>query len=154
MAALILEMLTEERIDHVYLDGSVPTPMRADLVRRFQEPSGPPVMVISLLAGGEGITLTQADTVVMYDRWWNPAVEEQAIARAYRIGQRRPVTAYVLEAVDTIEQRLARLLAGKQALAEDLVRVDDFEKRITREQLIAVLEEELGAASHQPAGEA
>ena len=146
MAALIMEMLSEDKIAHSYIDGSVSIGERAELVRAFQRPDGPSVMVISLLAGGEGITLTEADTVIMYDRWWNPAVEEQAFARAHRIGQRRPVTAYVLESADTIEERLARILQRKQALAEDLVHVDVLEKRITREQLIAVLEEELAAA--------
>jgi superfamily II DNA or RNA helicase len=147
MAALIMEMLSENKIAHSYIDGSVSIGERAELVQAFQRPDGPSVMVISLLAGGEGITLTEADTVIMYDRWWNPAVEEQAFARAHRIGQRRPVTAYVLESADTIEERLARILQRKQALAEDLVHVDALEKRITREQLIAVLEEELAAAS-------
>lgn len=147
MAALIREHLDAEQIRHGVLDGSVPTEQRAALVTEFQRKDGPPVLVISLLAGGEGITLTEADTVIMYDRWWNPAVEEQAIARAHRIGQQRPVNAYILETRDTIEQRLATILGAKKGLADDLIHVDAAEKRINRDDLLAVLQEELEAAS-------
>ncbi len=147
MAAIIRELLAELSVPHAYLDGSLTIPARKDIVADFQRTDGPRVMVVSLLAGGEGITLTQADTVIMYDRWWNPAIEEQAFARAYRIGQTRPVTAYVLQSANTIEEKLANLLEDKRELAEDLVRVDAFEKRITRDQLIALLEEELASST-------
>ena len=146
MADLIAQHLDNESITFSMLDGSVPSERRARLVKDFQEPEGPDVLVVSLLAGGEGITLTEADTVIMYDRWWNPAVEDQAIARAHRIGQTRPVTAYILEAQDTIEQRLAKMLGTKRELAEDLIHVDAVEKRINREDLLAVLQDELAAA--------
>jgi SNF2 family DNA or RNA helicase len=73
-------------------------------------------------------------------------VEDQAIARAHRIGQQRPVTAYILETRDTIEQRLASMLGSKKDLAEDLIQVDAAEKRIKREDLLAVLQEELESA--------
>jgi superfamily II DNA or RNA helicase len=149
MAELIREHLTNDDVPHGMLDGSVPADRRAELVKDFQRPDGPPVMIVSLLAGGEGITLTEADTVIMYDRWWNPAVEDQAIARAHRIGQQRPVTAYILEAQDTIEQRLAAMLASKRHLAEDLIHVDAAEKRIQREDLLAILHDELAAARKQ-----
>jgi len=145
MADLIREHLDAEHIKHGMLDGSVPSEARAALVRNFQRADGPPVLIVSLLAGGEGITLTEADTVIMYDRWWNPAIEDQAIARAHRIGQQRPVTAYILETARTIEQRLATMLASKKELAADLIHVDAVEKRITREDLLAVLLAELDA---------
>lgn len=151
MCDLICEHLTGNRIAHGVLDGSVPTAERARLVERFQKPNGPQVLVVSLLAGGEGITLTEADTVVMYDRWWNPAVEDQAVARAHRIGQTRPVTAYILETKNTVEQRLAELLGTKKELAEDLIAVDAAEKRITREDLLAVLQDELKHAGRRGA---
>ena len=145
MADLIREHLAAEQIAHGMLDGSVPADARAALVKNFQRADGPPVLIVSLLAGGEGITLTQADTVIMYDRWWNPAIEDQAIARAHRIGQQRPVTAYILETRGTIEQRLAAMLASKKELAADLIHVDAAEKRITRDDLLAVLLAELDA---------
>lgn len=152
MADLIRDLLNEQGIKHLYLDGSRSGTQRTEIVDTFQRPDGPPVLVVSLLAGGEGITLTQADTVIMYDRWWNPAIEEQAFARAYRIGQGRPVTAYILQSSNTIEEKLALLLEDKKSLAEDLVRVDAFEKRITREQLIALLEDELAATKREDVG--
>ena len=82
------------------LHGGVPRKKRADMVRQFQLPGeqGPPAMVLSVRAGGTGITLTEASVVVHIDRWWNPAVEDQATDRAYRIGQNRDVTVYKLVA--------------------------------------------------------
>ncbi len=145
MAALIRAYLAEEGIEHSHIDGTMPQELRKQVVKRFQERDGPPVMVLSLHAAGEGITLTAADYVFLYDRWWNPAVEDQAIARAHRISQKRPVTAYILEAADTVEQRLSALLAGKRALAAEIVTIDEVEKRITREDLLQVLEEELAS---------
>ena len=146
MGDLIREHLDAQDISHRTLDGSVPLQNRAAIVDAFQQPTGPRVLVVGLLAGGEGITLTQADTVIMYDRWWNPAIEDQAIARAHRIGQERPVTAYILETRDSIEERLAQMLSKKRGLAEDLIQVDSAEKRITRDELLAVLLEELEAS--------
>lgn len=147
MGDLIREHLNAQEISHRTLDGSVPMSQRGAIVEEFQRPDGPRVLVIGLLAGGEGITLTQADTIIMYDRWWNPAIEDQAIARAHRIGQERPVTAYVLETRDSIEERLAHMLSEKRDLAEDIIHVDGAEKRITRDELLAVLMEELEAAA-------
>ena len=103
--------------------------------------------MLSLLAGGEGITLTAASVVILFDRWWNPALEAQAIARAYRIGQKLPVNAYILEAQGTIEERLADLLVRKKTLSQEIILVDEAEKKISREELIALLEEELEAAN-------
>ena len=147
MGDLIRAHLVEQQIDHRTLDGSVPMADRGAIVEQFQRTDGPRVLVIGLLAGGEGITLTQADTIIMYDRWWNPAIEDQAIARAHRIGQERPVTAYVLETRDSIEERLADMLSSKRGLAEDLIHVDGAEKRITRDELLGVLLKELEAAT-------
>ncbi len=147
MGDLIRAHLIEKQIDHRTLDGSIPMADRGAIVEQFQRSDGPRVLVIGLLAGGEGITLTQADTIIMYDRWWNPAIEDQAIARAHRIGQERPVTAYVLETRDSIEERLAAMLSSKRGLAEDLIHVDGAEKRITRDELLGVLLKELEAAA-------
>ena len=78
------------------------------------------VFLVSLKAGGVGLNLTAADTVILYDPWWNPAVEEQAIDRAYRIGQDKPVFVYRLVASQTIEEKMDDLKAKKRALAESL----------------------------------
>src|SRR5262249_27674195 len=98
------------------LDGS--TRDRAAVVDAFQSESGPPVMLVSLRAGGTGLNLTAADSVFILDPWWNPAVEEQAADRAHRIGQTRPVMVYRLVATGTVEERVLALQARKRALTE------------------------------------
>ncbi len=146
MANLITRYLDARNIKYAYLDGKTPTQKREAVVAGFQSPSGPQVMVLSLLAGGEGITLTEASIVILFDRWWNPALEDQAIARAHRIGQSVPVTAYILEAKGTIEERLADLLRRKKALSSEIISVDEAEKRISKDDLLTLLQEELTAA--------
>jgi SNF2 family DNA or RNA helicase len=92
------------------------------MVRRFQEaPDAPGVFVLSLKAGGTGLNLTAATRVVHFDRWWNPAVEDQATDRAHRIGQRRRVQVYRLVAAGTLEEKIDRMLADKRALADRVV---------------------------------
>jgi SNF2 family DNA or RNA helicase len=112
-------LLTQEGIAFTRLDGS--TRDRAGVVSGFQDPNGPPVMLISLKAGGTGLTLTRADHVFIVDPWWNPAVEDQAGARAHRIGQERPVLHYRLVAKDTVEEQIVRLQDQKRQLAESLL---------------------------------
>jgi superfamily II DNA or RNA helicase len=102
-------------IDFARLDGS--TADRAGVVARFQAPDGPPVMLLSLKAGGVGLNLTAADHVFLLDPWWNPAAEDQAADRAHRIGQERPVMIYRLVAKDTVEERILELQQHKRALA-------------------------------------
>lgn len=97
------------------LDGQ--TRNRQQLVDRFQAPDGPPVFLISLKAGGYGLNLTAADTVVHFDPWWNPAAEAQATDRAHRIGQTRPVTVYRLLTRGTVEEKVVKLQAKKRELA-------------------------------------
>ena len=103
------------------LDGSVPGAARAAMVRAFQEGEGPGVFVLSLKAGGAGLNLTAAQHVFHYDRWWNPAVEEQATDRAYRIGQTRSVQVHRLIAPGTLEDRIDAIIAGKAAVAAQVV---------------------------------
>ena len=91
------------------LDGQ--TRNRQQLVDQFQEADGPPVFLISLKAGGYGLNLTAADTVIHFDPWWNPAAETQATDRAHRIGQTRPVTVYRLLTRGTVEEKVVRLQA-------------------------------------------
>ncbi|MFB7721773.1 DEAD/DEAH box helicase [Nocardia sp. NPDC056100] len=102
-----------------FLHGGVSKQRRDDMVTRFQEdPDGPPLMLLSLKAGGTGLNLTAANHVVHLDRWWNPAVENQATDRAFRIGQRRDVQVRKLVCVDTIEERVDDMLQGKRQLAD------------------------------------
>jgi SNF2 family DNA or RNA helicase len=93
---------------------------RQQLVDKFQQPGGPPVFLISLKAGGYGLNLTAADTVVHFDPWWNPAAEAQATDRAHRIGQVRPVTVYRLLTRGTVEEKVVRLQEKKKELAATL----------------------------------
>jgi hypothetical protein len=97
---------------------------RADQVRAFQEGTSP-VFLLSLKAGGYGLTLTAADTVFLYDPWWNPAVEAQAIDRAHRIGQAKVVTAYRFAARGTVEEKILRLQEKKRTIAEQTLGTDD-----------------------------
>ena len=99
------------------LTGDTPTAQRGARVAQFQAGAAP-IFLVSLKAGGVGLNLTAADTVIHLDPWWNPAVEQQASARAHRIGQARPVTVYRLVAAGSIEERLLALQARKAALAD------------------------------------
>jgi SNF2 family DNA or RNA helicase len=87
------------------------------MVARFQARTGPPVMLLSVKAGGVGLNLTAANHVVHLDRWWNPATETQATDRAYRIGQDRDVQVHTFVCVGTVEERIDRVMADKRALA-------------------------------------
>ncbi|HET9960384.1 MAG TPA: DEAD/DEAH box helicase [Polyangiaceae bacterium] len=106
----------------VFLHGGTPKKARDELVRRFQEePHGPRVFVLSLKAGGTGLNLTAANHVFHYDRWWNPAVEDQATDRAYRIGQKRAVQVHKLVCAGTVEEKIDRLLEQKRELASKVI---------------------------------
>jgi SNF2 family DNA or RNA helicase len=104
-----------------FLHGGVPRRRREEIVQRFQACDGPPVLLASLKAGGTGLTLTAATHVVHLDRWWNPAVEQQATDRAYRIGQRRTVQVRTFSCPGTIEERIDALVRSKRALSELVV---------------------------------
>ncbi len=116
MLALIGAAFDKEKIDHQSLTGQTPGSQRADLVRRFQD-GQVPVFLISLKAGGVGLNLTAADTVIHYDPWWNPAVEAQATDRAHRIGQEKPVFVYKLICAGTVEEKIQQLQERKAELA-------------------------------------
>ena len=107
--------VTERGWDSLRLDGQ--SRNRQQLVNQFQQADGPPVFLISLKAGGYGLNLTAADTVIHFDPWWNPAAEMQATDRAHRIGQTRPVTVYRLLTRGTVEEKVVRLQAKKRELA-------------------------------------
>ncbi|TDQ46358.1 DEAD/DEAH box helicase [Actinorugispora endophytica] len=112
-----------ERLDRevLWLHGGTPRARREELMRRFQESAEPMVFLLSLKAAGTGLNLTAANHVVHVDRWWNPAVEDQATDRAFRIGQRRDVQVRKLICVGTLEERVDEMIERKKALAERVV---------------------------------
>ncbi|MFF3462516.1 DEAD/DEAH box helicase [Streptomyces sp. NPDC002619] len=120
MARLITSHLTARAIPVDLLHGGTPVPERERMVDRFQS-GRTPVLVLSLKAAGTGLNLTRAGHVVHFDRWWNPAVEEQATDRAYRIGQTQPVQVHRLVTEGTVEDRIAEMLQAKRALADAIL---------------------------------
>jgi superfamily II DNA or RNA helicase len=122
----------------VRLDGS--TRDRGEVVARFQDEAGPPVMLVSLKAGGTGLNLTAADHVFLMDPWWNPAVEDQAADRAHRIGQVRPVLVYRLVAEETVEERILALQDSKRSLADAALGEAEVAAALTREDLLFLLD--------------
>jgi superfamily II DNA or RNA helicase len=120
MATLLQQHLDARGIGSLFLHGGVPVRRRDEMVAQFQA-GGVPVFLLSLKAGGTGLTLTRATHVLHYDRWWNPAVEDQATDRAYRIGQDRPVQVHRLIAEGTLEDKIAALLDKKRDLADAVV---------------------------------
>ncbi len=103
------------------IHGTVPVKRRQGLVEQFQQEDGPPFFVLSLKAGGSGLNLTQACHVVHFDRWWNPAVENQATDRAFRIGQKRSVMVHKLISQGTIEEKIDLMIASKRQLADAVI---------------------------------
>jgi SNF2 family DNA or RNA helicase len=120
MLALVAEQLDAIGMAFLTLTGATPAAERGIVVRRFQAHEAP-VFLLSLKAGGVGLNLTAADTVIHLDPWWNPAVERQATDRAHRIGQALPVFVYQLVVAGSIEERMLALQARKSALAEGIL---------------------------------
>ncbi|MCB9759669.1 MAG: DEAD/DEAH box helicase [Alphaproteobacteria bacterium] len=133
---LIQAGLDDAGLSWCRLDGS--TRDRQAVVDRFQADDGPPVFLISLRAGGTGLTLTAADYVFHTDPWWNPAVEQQATDRAHRIGQDKPVFSVRLIAEDTVEERILALQESKRALAEAALGDAAFLQGLSREDLLGL----------------
>jgi superfamily II DNA or RNA helicase len=129
-------LLARAGIAHLRLDGS--TRDRGAVVAGFQREDGPPVLLISLRAGGTGLNLTAADHVFILDPWWNPAVEDQAADRAHRIGQDRPVMIYRLVAADSVEERVQELQKRKRELAD--AALAGAAGGLTRDELLALLD--------------
>jgi superfamily II DNA or RNA helicase len=134
---LIEPALARAELPFVRLDGN--TKNRADVVSTFQDPGGPPVMLVSLKAGGSGLNLTAADHVFLCDPWWNPAVEAQAADRTHRIGQTRPVFVYRLVAAGTVEERILALQDSKRALMDAALGDGAAATGLTKEDLLALL---------------
>ena len=138
MLDLIRKELTAKYIPHEYLTGQ--TKDRAAVVGSFQENADIRVFLISLKAGGVGLNLTEADYVYIVDPWWNPAVENQAIDRCYRIGQQKHVVAVRLICPDTIEEKIMLLQASKRELVNDLIKTDmAVLKQLSRQELLGLL---------------
>ena len=136
--AFVRRELDGRGVAYEYLDGQ--TRDRERRVARFQQDASCPLFLVSLKAGGLGLNLTAADYVFLLDPWWNPAVEAQAIDRAHRIGQERPVFAYRLIAADTVEERIIELQARKRRLADAIISADNSGLAgLTREDLELLL---------------
>ena len=140
MLEIVRGELDEAEISYFYLDGHTPSKERAELTRRFNGGEGE-VFLISLKAGGVGLNLTGADTVIHYDPWWNPAVMDQASDRAYRIGQTKAVQVIRLASKGTIEEKIIELQESKRHLADDIVRVNtDTFASLTDKEILALLD--------------
>ena len=131
------------------LHGGTPVRKRSELVRAFQEEQAHPFFVISLKAGGSGLNLTAASHVVHFDRWWNPAVENQATDRAFRIGQKRNVLVHKFVCRGTVEERIDAMIRDKQALADQLLD-QESEVRLTElddDELLRFVALDIGRAT-------
>ena len=136
--ALVRTALEDAGHEVLYLDGATPGAERTSLVRRFQE-GDMPFFLISLKAGGTGLNLTAADTVIHLDPWWNPAVEDQASDRTHRIGQTKPVTVIRLVAQGTIEESVLELHGEKRELARGILEGAENNARLDTQELMALL---------------
>lgn len=140
MLAIIRSWMAEQGMDYLYLDGATPIEERGRLVKAFNEGKGK-VFLISLKAGGTGLNLTGADTVIHYDPWWNPAVEDQATDRAYRIGQNKAVHVIKLITHGTIEEKIFELQQRKKQLIDAVIQPGDtLLTKLTEQELRALFE--------------
>jgi superfamily II DNA or RNA helicase len=137
MLNLLAENCREQGISYYHLDGSTPPEKRQDLVNQFQDPNNTTnVFLISLKAGNAGLNLTAASYVILFDPWWNTAVQQQAIDRTHRIGQTKNVFAYKMICKDTIEEKIISLQQHKKQLAEELISEDEgFVKSLTEDDI-------------------
>lgn len=139
MGEMIQEVMKEEfNVDVPFLNGSMAKGKRDELVEKFQNGNFP-VFLLSLKAGGTGLNLTAANHVVHYDRWWNPAVENQATDRAYRIGQQRFVHVHKLVSSGTLEEKIDAMLTKKQALNDEIIRSDQWVTELSDHDLESLL---------------
>jgi hypothetical protein len=138
---LVEPLLREDGLRILRLDGSTPEAQRRERVDRFQAGEAD-VFLLSLKAGGTGLNLTRATTVIHLDPWWNPAAEDQATDRTHRIGQDRPVTVYRLAARGTVEERILKLHGEKRELADALLQGADGAVGITTEELLRLMRDD------------
>jgi SNF2 family DNA or RNA helicase len=121
-------------IEVPFLNGSVPKAKRDEMITRFQNREFP-VFLLSLKAGGTGLNLTAANHVIHYDRWWNPAVENQATDRAYRIGQKRFVHVHKFISTGTLEEKIDAMLEKKQTLNDAIIQSDNWITELSTDEL-------------------
>jgi len=122
MGDLLTQHVTEQfGFDPPFLHGGVTRRQRDLMVDRFQDGTGPALLLVSLKAGGTGLNLTAASQVIHYDRWWNPAVEDQATDRAWRLGQQNTVNVHKLVCEGTVEERIGQVIDDKRKLADAVV---------------------------------
>lgn len=133
------EYLDKEGIKYAYLDGA--TKDRQGQVEDFQQSEDIRIFLISLKAGGVGLNLTSADYVFILDPWWNPAIEQQAVDRAYRIGQKNKVFTYKFITKNSVEEKILNMQRGKQKLASDLITTEEsFVKNLSREDISSIFD--------------
>ncbi len=141
MLELLAKRFTEQNIPYYLLTGDTTPAKRAEMVRSFQS-DDVPVFCISLKAGGTGLTLTAADIVIHYDPWWNVSAENQASDRAYRIGQKNPVTVYKIICKNAIEEQILNIQEKRKKLAESMLSGESIsDTNITREDLLDILKD-------------
>ena len=137
---LIAKRFEKENIEFNYLDGKIDAKKRLELVEDFNQNKSKKVFLISLKAGGTGLNLTGADTVILYDLWWNPAVEEQAAGRAHRIGQKNVVEVWRMIAEGTIEERMDALQQEKRELFQKVIQGNETQlQQMTEEDIRLIL---------------
>ena len=136
---IIRKELEDRKIKYAYLDGSVKD--RQKQVEKFQKDDKIRIFLISLKAGGVGLNLTAADYVFILDPWWNPAIEAQAIDRAHRIGQDKPVFTYKFITRNSVEEKILALQQTKKQLASDLITTEEsFVKSLSSDDIVSLLE--------------
>lgn len=142
MGKLLQHYLQDSLAEEVLLlTGQTPKAKRDQMVQRFQTDKGPSIFILSLKAGGTGLNLTRANHVFHYDRWWNPAVENQATDRAFRIGQTRQVQVHKMVCAGTVEERIADILRQKQSLADETVgNGENWLTELSNQQIQALFE--------------
>lgn len=139
MLTIMKEELEEKRIPFAYLDGS--SKNRLEIVKSFNEDPRIPVFLVSLKAGGAGLNLVGADTVIHYDMWWNPAVENQATDRVHRLGQKKSVSSYKLITLNTIEEKIQHLQNRKKGLVKKVINSDEEAlAKLTWEEVLELLQ--------------
>jgi SNF2 family DNA or RNA helicase len=137
--SIFRDYLDKAGLKYAYLDGS--TRDRQAAVEDFQKNTQVKIFLISLKAGGVGLNLTSADYVFLLDPWWNPAIEAQAVDRAYRIGQKNTVFTYKFITKNTVEEKILNLQRGKQKLASDLITTEEsFVKNLTRDDITSIFD--------------
>ncbi len=139
MLQIMREDLQKQGIRFEYLDGS--SKNRLSIVKKFNEDQNIPIFLVSLKAGGSGLNLVGADTVIHYDMWWNPAVENQATDRVHRLGQKNSVSSYKLITLNTIEEKIVELHARKKGYDKAVIeRDEEMMTKLTWEEVLELLQ--------------